>query len=161
MLTEADLAAVPPNARATVEAFLRTGPGDANHHALYGSALQYLSEAALRDMNGGTLPQGMAIRRQEVRQGGALIPDAQVEITLQSELRYPQRNTIERLVVDWTTPGEAGKITKYVGGNPPVTYAVEIIQPGPPQRTRAVALPPVTPSMPTGPPDTETTPEPE
>ncbi len=157
-LTPEELATVPPNARATVEAFLRSTPTDNNHKALYGSALQYLAEAALRDINGGSLPPGMAIRRREVRSGQVLIPDAQVEITLQTELRFPNRNTSERLVIDWTTAGDAGKITKYAGGQPPVTYAVEIIQPGPPPILAAspATVPiPIIPSMPTAPPETE------
>jgi hypothetical protein len=155
MLTDIDLQAVPPNARKTVEAFLRTGPGDANHHALYGSALQYMSEAALREIHGGALPPGLAIRRREVREGQTLIPDAQIELTLQADLRQPQRNTTERLVVDWTTQGEAGKITKYIGGDPPVTWAVEVVQPGPPPRPAQPAQP-VIPSMPTGATDPDT-----
>jgi hypothetical protein len=132
-LTDADLAAAPPNARATVEAFLRTTPADANYHALYGSALQYLAEARLAEMFGGALPPGVAVRRGEVRAGRRLIPDVQIEITLTSELRFPGRNTVERAVVDWTTAGEAGKIAKYGGGTPPVTFAAEIIHHGPPR----------------------------
>ena len=58
MLTDADLQALPPNARATVDAFLEAGPKDLNRAALYGSALQYLAEAELRKQGGGVLPAG-------------------------------------------------------------------------------------------------------
>lgn len=135
MLTDADLQALPPNARATVNAFLEAGAKDSNRAALYGSALQYLAEAELRKQGGGVLPAGLAIRRQEVRGSRTLIPDAQLELTLTSDLRFPTKNTSERVVFDWTTRSEAGKIGKYAGGTPPVTYAVEIVQPGPPPLT--------------------------
>lgn len=155
-LTDADLQALPPGARATVEAFMRAGPDDANRAALYGSALQYLAEAELRAMFGGSLPPGVALRRVEVRRGKTLIPDAQLELTLKSDLKDP-KNASERAVIDWTTAGEAGKITKYVGGKPPVTYAVEIIQPGPPAPLPPAPKAPliVTPPGPDTTPDTE------
>ncbi len=162
-LTDADLQALPPNARATVEAFLKAGAEDGNRHALYGSALQYMAEGELRAQFGGQLPPGVALRRTEVRYGKTLIPDAQLELTMSKDLRYPQTNTTERAVVDWTTAGEAGKITKYRGGKPPVTYAVEIIQPGPPPvpEPPPKVLPPIIPSMPDAPPDTTTDPNPK
>ena len=156
-LTDVDLQVLPPGARATVDAFMRAGAKDANRAALYGSALQYMAEGEIRANYGGQLPPNMALRRVEVRRGKTLIPDAQLELTLEQERRFPQTNLTERAVIDWTTPGEAGKITKYRGGKPPVTYAVEIIQPGPPPARPAIVppRPPVIPSMPDTPPDTD------
>lgn len=132
MVTSADLQALPPEARATVEAFLDAGAKDLNRDALYGSAVQYLAEAELRRAYGGTLPKGLLPRKIEVRVGKTLIPDLQLVLTLDEDLRFPEKNTSERVVFDWTTKGQAGKIEKYAGGTPPVTYGVELIQPGPP-----------------------------
>ncbi len=146
MLTDADLQGVAPEARKTVEAFLKTAPDSAIREALYGSALQYMAEAELRAANGGALPAGLVVRRPETRAGGTVIPDAQLELTLKEGLRFPKKNKVERVVFDWTTPGQAGKIEKYAGGQPPVTFGVEIIQ---------VITPPVHPK-PDVEPDTET-----
>lgn len=154
VLTKFDKEAIPPIARKTVEAFLRTTPKDGNHKALYGSALQYLAEAALRDAK-GNLPAGLALRRREIRHGKTLIPDAQVQLTLKADLRFPKKNKEERAIFDWTTHGQAGKITKYTGGDPPATFGVEIIQPGPPKITPQGSVL-IKPSMPTASPETET-----
>ena len=159
VLIDSDLKEVPPEARKTVEACLDAAPDAVNRDALYGSALQYMAEAELRAANGGKLPEGLVVRRQEVQAGKTLIPDAQIQLTFNDGLRFPKKNmaTGERAVFDWTTPGQAGKVEKYAGGNPPVTYGVEIIQPGPPPPPPAkpVVNPPVHPKVDVEP-DTET-----
>jgi hypothetical protein len=146
MLTNADLQALPPNARATIAAFAETGPKSPNRDALYGSALQYLTEQELIKAFGGQMPPGMVFRRPEVRGRRTLIPDMQLEVDLPSEMRFPGKNKAERVVFDWTTAGEAGKISKYAGGKPPVTWGIEVIHPGPsPALQRPSSLPAVIP----------------
>ncbi len=131
-----------------------------NRDALYGSALQYLAEEQLIKAFGGTLPEGMAFRRPEVRGSATLIPDMQLEMELKSEMRFPGRNASERVVFDWTSKGQAGKIRKYTGGQPPVTWGVEIVQPGPPAAiARPSSIPAIIPRK-IGPPDINNPPPP-
>jgi len=106
----------------------------------------------------------MAFRESEIRAGSEVFPDFQLTLELKEDLRFPGKNKTERVVFDWTTRGQAGKIGKYAGGTPPVSWGVEIIQPGPPP---AVAPPsrilPVSPGVVPAPPriDTPAPPDPD
>lgn len=108
---------LPPSA----QRFVQLASTDDFYHAWYGTALQHLAEAELSAMGATRAPFNMVFRQSEVRAGKTLVPDIQIEMNAGAQ----------RLIMDWTTPGEAGKITKYRGGSPPANWLVEIIHQGP------------------------------
>lgn len=159
-LTPEDLKVLPEKALKAVKAFNKAPK--ATRDAAYGTALQYLTEQELLREFGGNLPDGMAFRESEIRAGSEVFPDFQLTLELKDDLRFPARNKTERVIFDWTTRGQAGKIGKYAGGTPPVSWGVEIIQPGPPP---AVAPParivPIAPGVVPAPPRIDVPPPPE
>ncbi len=101
------------NLPASVRLFLRTPSSHAFYKARFGTALQHMAEGALTE-SGATAQYGLIFRRGAV--GG--IPDVQMSLSNGT-----------RAVLDWTTPGMAGKIGKYDAND--VSFLIELLQPGP------------------------------
>jgi Mg/Co/Ni transporter MgtE len=103
----------------SVQLFLQTPVGGDFFAARFGTALQHMSEDALRA--GGHLTPGSVVRNAHISRGGRGIPDIQMPL---GGGRWA--------IFDWTTAQQAGKSSK-IGkySSPVVDFLIEIIHTGP------------------------------